>query len=178
MDVVVSEKLDGENTNLYQDYFHARSLDSRHHPSRSWVKNLWQQIKHEIPDGWRICGENMYAKHSIQYNALPSYFLVFGIYDEANVCLSWADTVELCRALDLYTAPVLYIGPWDEEAIKACMKGESLLGGEQEGYVVRNAKAFPYDAFYWNAAKFVRPKHVQTSEFWMNQPIVKNILAE
>ena len=74
--------------------------------------------------------------------------------------------------------PILYTGPWDEEEIKACMKGESLLGGEQEGYVVRNAEVFSYDNFYWNVAKWVREAHVQTSEFWMSQPIIKNILAK
>jgi len=60
--VVVTEKLDGENTTLYRDYIHARSLDSRHHPSRAWVKALQASIGHEIPEGWRICGENLYAR--------------------------------------------------------------------------------------------------------------------
>lgn len=36
--VVITEKMDGENTTLYRDGLHARSLDSRHHPSRNWVK--------------------------------------------------------------------------------------------------------------------------------------------
>lgn len=42
--VVVTEKLDGENTTLYRNYIHARSLDSRHHPSRAWVKALQASI--------------------------------------------------------------------------------------------------------------------------------------
>ena len=33
--VVVTEKMDGENTTLYRDYMHARSVDSRFHPSRN-----------------------------------------------------------------------------------------------------------------------------------------------
>ena len=36
--IQITEKMDGENTTLYSDYLHARSLDSRHHPSRDWVK--------------------------------------------------------------------------------------------------------------------------------------------
>lgn len=39
-EVVVTEKLDGENTTLYRDGLHARSMDSAHHPSRTWVKAL------------------------------------------------------------------------------------------------------------------------------------------
>ena len=93
-EVVITEKMDGENTTLYADHIHARSLDSRHHPSRSWVKGLHQSIAHLIPAGWRICGENLYARHSVGYEALPSYFMVFSIWDEHNHCLGWEQTVE------------------------------------------------------------------------------------
>ena len=37
-EVVVLEKLDGENTSLYKEAIHARSLSSGHNPSRTWVK--------------------------------------------------------------------------------------------------------------------------------------------
>ena len=49
-DVVITEKLDGENTSMYSDHIHARSLDSQYHPSRSWVKGLHGSIKYLIPD--------------------------------------------------------------------------------------------------------------------------------
>lgn len=62
-EVVVTEKLDGENTTLYADGLHARSLDSAHHPSRAWVKALQGRIGPAIPQGWRVCGENLYARH-------------------------------------------------------------------------------------------------------------------
>ena len=39
-EVIVLEKLDGENTSLYKDAIHARSLSSGHNPSRTWVKTL------------------------------------------------------------------------------------------------------------------------------------------
>ena len=47
--VVVTEKLDGENTSMYSDHYHARSLDSRNHPSRNFAKSLHGSIQHEIP---------------------------------------------------------------------------------------------------------------------------------
>lgn len=76
-DCVVTLKMDGENTSLYTNGFHARSLDGRHHPSRDWLKAYYATFAHEIPQGWRICGENLYARHSLAYDALPSYFLGF-----------------------------------------------------------------------------------------------------
>jgi hypothetical protein len=38
-EVVVTTKMDGENTTLYADVFHARSIDGRHHSSRDWLAN-------------------------------------------------------------------------------------------------------------------------------------------
>lgn len=87
-EVVVTVKMDGENTSLYRDHIHARSLDFLTGAERSIVKSLHAQIAHEIPEGWRLCGENLYAQHSIHYAGLPDYFLLFSIWNERNECLS------------------------------------------------------------------------------------------
>lgn len=176
-DVVVTSKMDGENTTIYHNgYTHARSLDSSHHISRSIVKSIASSISYQIPNGWRLVGENMYAKHSIFYDALPSYFLLFSIWNDKNECLSWRETEEWSKLFNLSMVPVLYVGPWDEEKVKNCWTGVSKFGSEQEGYVVRNAESFHYDDFSKNVAKFVRKGHVQTDSFWMTQPIIPNKL--
>src|SRR4029077_19324790 len=56
-EIVATEKLDGECTTLYRDYFHARSVDGSSHPSRDRVRALHGAIVHDIPEGWRLCGE-------------------------------------------------------------------------------------------------------------------------
>ena len=175
--VAVTEKLDGENCNMYSDHIHARSLDSRHHPSRTWVKRIHAQVKHLIPEEWRICGENVYAEHSIGYSSLPSYFLVFSIFNDKNICLPWDETQEWCGLLGLQPVPQLYFGPWDEEAVKACWTGTSRCGGNQEGYVVRMARDFHYDQFHSHVAKYVRKDHVQTDDHWMNREVKSNGLS-
>ena len=175
-DIVVTEKLDGENTTLYSDYMHARSIDSQNHASRNWVKNFHAQIKFNIPDNLRLCGENVYAKHSIKYDGLESYFYLFAVYD-GEICLSWDETVEWAQLLGLYTVPVLYRGPWSEEKVKACYTKISKLSGVQEGYVVRNAQAFKYTDFADNVAKFVRSDHVQAGAVhWRSAEIIPNKL--
>jgi len=176
--VVVTEKMDGENTTMYPNHIHARSLDSVHHPSRNAAKQLHGQIKYDIPHGWRITGENMYAKHSIFYDQLPSHFLVFGIWNDKNFCLAWDETKEWSKLLGLQTVPELYVGKFDEELIKGLFTGKSKYGPEQEGYVVRTFEGFPYSEFAKHVGKFVRAKHVRTSELWMNQPVVPNQLAK
>lgn len=181
-EVVVTEKLDGENTTMYNNGVHARSLDSKHHPSRVWIKAKQGELGYQIPPDIRICGENMYAKHSIHYRFLTTYFYVFGIY-MGDTCLSWDDTVEFANLLGLETVPVLYRGPWDEQKIKACWTEKSFFskGTEfdpQEGYVVRVASAFPYEKHSEYAAKFVREKHVQTDQHWLSQPVVPNLTIQ
>ena len=93
------------------------------------------------------------------------------------MCLSWDDTVEWCKLIGLETVPVLYRGKWDEESIRACWREKSVFGKEQEGYVVRNSKSFPFSAFQNNIAKYVRPHHVTTdANIWMHQEVMPNIL--
>jgi hypothetical protein len=163
-EVVVPEKMDGENNTMYSDYYHARSLDGRNHPSRNWVKNFWSSISHDIPDRWRVCGENMYAKHSIGYENLESYFYGFSIWNDKNICLSWDDTLEWFQMLGITPVPVLYRGIYDEKAIKAI----DLPWDTCEGYVIRLANEFSFAEFKKSVAKCVRRGHVQTTKHWMH----------
>jgi uncharacterized FlgJ-related protein len=169
--VVVTEKMDGENTNFYSDYIHARSLDSMSHPSQSFVKKIWSNMAYKIPKGYRICGENLYATHSIHYDNLKSYFQVFSIWDENNICLNWDDTIELCNWLGLITVPELAIQTFDEKVFPAIWDS---IKNHAEGYVVRLWDSFTYENFSMSVAKFVRKNHVQTDEHWKTQKIVPN----
>lgn len=176
-EVVITEKMDGENTTLYTDYIHARSIDGRSHPSRDWVKNFWSTIAHDIPRGWRICGENLYAKHSIHYKNLETYFMGFSIWDETNTCLSWEDTLEWFELLGITPVPILYDGWFHEECIsdKYCFGRQDW--DSQEGYVIRVKDSFSYKDFKHKVAKYVRKNHVQTVQHWMyGQAVEKNLL--
>lgn len=173
-EIVITEKMDGENTTMYPDHIHARSIDSRHHPSRSWVKSLHHRVAHLIPQGWRVCGENMYARHSIGYDTLPSYFLMFSIWDDEGRCLGWDETEEWSELLGLELVPVWYRGPWDEARVRAIAPDLET----QEGYVVRTAQGFTLEGFATSVAKWVRAGHVQTETHWMHAEVVPNGLAE
>lgn len=172
--IVVSIKMDGENTNMYSDKIHARSIDSKDHPSRHYVKGLWGGIKHLIPNGWRICGENMYAKHSIHYEDLESYFYVFSVWDDTNTCLDYGTTLEMCKELGLVHVPVIYEGKWDEQLLRELPNKPEMI--RHEGYVVRTYGSFHYDDFNKNVVKYVRKNHVQTDQHWMFGQVVPNKL--
>jgi hypothetical protein len=176
-EVVVTKKMDGENTTMYSDHIHARSLDSLHHPSRNWVKNFHNQIGYLIPEHWRVCVENLYAKHSIGYDDLPSYALGFSVWNERNVCLNWDETLEWFELLGITPVETLYRGPFDAEKIKALWKDMSWE--KDEGYIVRTVSEFPFSDFRKNVAKFVRKGHVQTIKHWMHgQAVTPNKLLD
>lgn len=173
-EVVVTEKMDGENTTLYQDGLHARSLHSRHHVSRDWVKAFHSGVSSQIPEGWRLCGENVYALHSVAYRQLRSYFLLFSIWNESNVCLSWDETLEWADLFGVEVVPEIYRGIWDAKVIRDIRIDEE----KREGYVVRVVDSFPYSSFAGSVGKWVRPNHVQTDQHWMSRPVVPNLLRE
>ncbi|HEV2640170.1 MAG TPA: RNA ligase family protein [Actinocrinis sp.] len=171
-EVVVTEKLDGENTTLYRDGLHARSLDSAHHPSRAWVKALQARIGPEIPPQWRVCGENVFARHSLAYQNLDSWFYGFSVWD-GDTCLGWDRTVRYLHRLGVPTPRVLWRGGFDERALRKLRLDLSA----QEGYVVRAVAEFERADFGARVAKWVRSGHVQTDVHWMQAAVVENGLG-
>ncbi len=49
----------------------------------AWISQHAADLYELLRDGRILFGEWLYAQHSIAYNALPSYFLAFDVYDRA-----------------------------------------------------------------------------------------------
>lgn len=189
-EIVITEKLDGENTTVYSDgSFHARSIDGRMHPSRNRMVGIAKGLGAKLPSGYRLCGEYLYAEHSIRYEYLPSYFMVFGIYDETNTCLSWDTTRYVAEELEITLVPEIWRGPWeafyskhneftDLIMMRILRQTKEASPDEIEGYVVRTTEGFHYDDLSLHCAKYVRSNHIQTDEHWMFKPVVPNRLAK
>lgn len=159
-EIVVTEKMDGENTTIYapDGMVHARSPMGSSHPSQSWVRNQAPYWVYDLDNRYRLCGENLYAVHSIRYDNLPSYFLGFSLWDGLN-CLSWDDTQEYFDLIGVHSVPVLWRGNFSREALENL----KLDFTKQEGYVIRVARAFHMREFSQVIGKFVRPNHVATT---------------
>lgn len=170
-EIVVTIKMDGENTSMYRDFIHARSLSYSRHESRSWVKQFWETIRDDIPPNFRICGENMYAKHSIFYSNLKSYFYAFSVWN-LDYCLDWNETLEWLELLNITPVNVIYRGVYDENYLIHLSHSMNL--DENEGYVIRKINGFNYCDFGMNVAKFVRKNHVQTDDHWFYDKITPN----
>lgn len=171
--ILMTEKMDGENTTLYRDTWHARSLDSpKNLPWREMVNSLfYQKIYGQIPESMRICGENMYAVHSIFYDNLDDYFLVHSVWED-EWCLSWPETTDICNELGLTRVPVVGFGNnYDQKFLESFIVPENC-----EGYVIRPYDRFNLKDFDKLVAKYVRKDHVQTDEHWTRKKMVKNEL--
>lgn len=172
-EVVITKKMDGETSTLYRDYRHARSIDSPHHASRDWLANMHFQIAYNIPEWMRICGENLYATHSIRYTDLESYFYGFSVWDnDTNVCLDWDETVWWFAQLGITPVEVVWRGVYSDEAVMEQYRKLDL--DADEGLVVRLVESFDYDDFQWSVAKMVRPNHVTSDEHWMHSTMIRN----
>lgn len=179
-EAVLMEKIDGSNVCLTRENLFARS-HSREPEHRSFdrLKARWPQLHYRIPETLAIYGEWVYATHSITYDRLPDYFIMFSVLDmEAEVWLSWDDTTALADELGVEHVPVIHRGQWDRREFEREPDGESTFGDTREGYVVRTTDAFAHEDFERAMAKCVRENHVQTDEHWKHGSIETNTLAE
>ena len=174
-EVVITEKMDGEGTTFYKGDLHARSMEFSPHVSRTFIKAIHGAMEYDIPEGFRICGENLTAVHSIRYEGLPAYFQVFGIW-KGMTCLSWDDTVEWTSLLGLTTVPLIYKGKYSDALCQdLCSKIDPAT---QEGLVVRPARAFHMKEYPYVVGKYVRTKHVTTDQHWMKKEVEFNGLEK
>jgi len=165
-------------TTMYNDYIHARSIDSGSHGSRNWIKAFHGQMCNNIPDDWRINVENVYAKHSIFYKNLPTYAYGFALWNEKNYLLDWMTSLEWFELLGITPCPWFYWDTYDRKKIHSLYE-ELSKDHETEGYVIRVDEPFHYGQFRTHVGKFVRKGHIQTTKHWAyGQKIEPNILKE
>ncbi|SPE77136.1 RNA ligase [Flavobacterium columnare] len=180
-ELLITEKLDGENTCLNQYGVFARSHAApTTHPWANYLKEYWHLIKNELKD-LEIFGENLYATHSITYQNIESHFYVFAARYKDH-WLSWEEVVFYASLLDLKTVPVLDLFiPKEEieltlkEKVLEIIARPSVFDSydvhtqepcTMEGIVARNTKGYLVDDFYKNVFKYVRKNHVKTDEHW------------
>ncbi len=155
--VIITTKMDGESTTIYNDYVHARSVTFNPHPARSSVRQLQAILSNDIPDGWRVVVENLHGQHTISNRNVLSFFPITSIWNERNISLPWSEVVQWGQLLNLPTVPVLYEGVWDEAIVRGiCAKIDS--DRVEEGCVVRLASEIPYRQFGKSVAKYVSVK--------------------
>lgn len=180
--LVLTVKMDGSNISLTRDVVTARNGTHAIHPSFSPLKALHQQFRHQIPEDLRLCGEWLWARHSIHYQgelALRDYLQIFGVFHMGyRMFLSWQETEDVCTGLGLTLVPVVATyssteAPW-KVLLEVSKEADEVIKKGQEGVVLRSQNPFYWGEFGLYTAKYVRPNHVQTDKHWSKQKVVKN----
>lgn len=111
-EIVLTEKLDGQNNCFNQNGLFARSHSKI--SNHAWDKpliNRWNMIKEDLKSlGVELFGENMVAIHSIEYKKLESYFYLFAARDQkTKLWLSWEEVRYYAELFDFPIVPEIKI---------------------------------------------------------------------
>ena len=171
-EIVITEKLDGENTGMVRAGVYARSHAAfTVSPWSTQVRMLHSRISRDIEEDQYLFGENMEGIHSLEYNGLVSPFYLFGSR-KGEEWAPWDAVEETAYLIGIPTVPVLWRGvcssvPELKDLVESLVREPSRLGCEEmEGCVVRKRSAFQENAFSVSLAKWVRKDHVTTDQHW------------
>lgn len=181
-ELLVEEKVDGENLGLSMvdgrvmaqsrgSYIELGGMSFR--GLDSWLRPRAARIGDELGEDLILFGEWCATRHSVPYDALPDWLLVFDVYDRRSGAFwSLEERDLLAESLQLAVVPHLARGRFDLGGLEALL-GESRIGhAPMEGLVLRQLDNPD------NRAKLVRPDFVQAiDEHWRSQAVVPNRLA-
>jgi hypothetical protein len=185
--VVVEEKADGANLGISFGPTERLRLQNRGHwledkltgqweRLRGWVAEHEARLREVLPEKHILFGEWCYATHSIHYERLPDWFLVFDVYDP-SACRFWSTNRRdaLAATARLSLVPELASGMLKQPELHALLNVRSeLSGGFREGLYLRRED----DNWVLDRAKLVRPEFTQAiSEHWSRQGLVANKLC-
>jgi hypothetical protein len=169
--VTVTEKMDGEIATLYPDgYYHPRSLTHSPHWSRDIVHALIPGILPAMRVNEIFVFENMYARHTIEYNDLGDYLYLLYVVRQGRV-VGFKETQKIADRNGLVMPSIIFSGRL------VSTKQLKTLTGYREGYVIRPSETFEYYDIATRTAKYVVTDFIQNGEeHWTTQEPTKNRL--
>lgn len=186
-EVVVEEKVDGANLGLSLGEDGQLRAQNRGEylvePYRgqfsrlsSWLAQHRYALAEHLAPHLILFGEWCAARHSLDYQALPDWYLVFDVYDRrAGKFWSPARRDELAAAVGLATVPRLFEGKTSLEELRELLENSRsrYREGPPEGIVVRRI----VDGWTEARAKLVRAEFTQAiEEHWRSRTIEWNRL--
>jgi hypothetical protein len=185
-DLVVEEKVDGANLGFSLDpdgelraqnrgsYLDLRQPSGQWKPLVRWLASRRHALQDALFADLIVFGEWCYAVHSVRYERLPDWFLVFDVYDRAEgEFWSVQRRNELAAALSLAVVPELGRGRFDQQGLEALLDRSMLTQGPPEGLYARREQGHRL----LQRAKLVRAEFVQNiEEHWSKREIQANQL--
>lgn len=187
-EVVVEEKLDGANLGIsvgVDGKLRAQNRGQYLHQPHSgqfarltdWMAAHEADLRDALRPDLIAFGEWCAAVHSLDYSALPGWWVLFDVYDR-NAARFWstARRNQLANELGLPTVPILFRGLANLAALKALLSQEKsrYRAGSMEGLIVRLERG----AWLQARAKLVCPEFTQTIDaHWSQRSLQWNRLG-
>lgn len=186
--VTVEEKVDGANLGLsvgpdgqLRAQNRGHYLEQPHSGQFSrlpaWLAMHEALLVPALGENLILFGEWCAAKHSVQYNALPDWFLAFDIFDvEAGRFWGVQRRNQFCHSLGLGHVPMLFQGQISLGSLITLVESRQSRFGDTplEGVVVRKDEV----GYLKDRAKLVRASFTQAiGDHWRRRAIVWNRLG-
>lgn len=184
-ELIIEEKVDGANLGISfdtdgniraqnrGDYLHLPG-SGQWNSLADWLVPRTDAFFDNLGDRYILFGEWCYARHSVNYDRLPDWFLGFDIYDkQTGNFLSISRRDELFREVQVESVPFMARGHFTLGSIKSLLAESNFGDQPAEGICIR------YESGGWLAkrAKLVRPSFVQQMEqHWSRAGLRKNRL--
>lgn len=180
--LVVEEKIDGENLGLsvVDGRVTAQSRGSYVEPGgtsfrglSSWLQPRAPRLADELGEDLVLFGEWCAVRHSVPYDALPDWLLIFDVFDRRTNSFWALDERDLlAESLQLACVPSVAAGTFDVAGLEALLGPSRVGSAPMEGVVMRHADRSQ------ERAKLVRPDFVQAiGEHWRTRAVESNRLA-
>lgn len=187
-DVLIEEKIDGANLGISRDGHGQIRVQNRgayleppfrgqFSRLRQWLMPRLSRFQTQLPEGVILFGEWCAARHSLPYERLPDWFLVFDIYNRKEKRFwSRERRQALVTRLGLAGVPLINEGHYSVDALTTLLQERSSAyrDGAMEGLVIRQ------DSHDWckRRAKLVHPDFLlHMGEHWRLRPIEWNTLS-
>lgn len=183
--VVVEEKLDGANLGFSlgpdgrlrvqnRGQYLLEPYTGQFSRLSAWLAQHRYSLTDNLDDTLILFGEWCAARHSLDYEALPDWFVLFDVYDRTRQRF-WSGTRRdaLADTLGLVVVPQLLHGPATLSELKSLLDTctSHYRSGPPEGLVIRN------ESTDWceSRVKLVRAEFTQTlSEHWRSRGLEWN----
>lgn len=185
--VIIEEKLDGANAGIirHKSGFSLQKRGSLVGQSEhaqfqffhSWSnRDAYDRIM-SVPEGILIYGELMFAVHTIYYDKLPDWFIVFDVLNvKTNKWMNRSERDVFCERHGFSQVPLIASGNFLKTELSSLIPDISAYGPDPaEGIVIKR-----YTKKEYNRIKLVKPEFVKRlndeDEHWSHKELKRNVL--
>jgi ATP-dependent RNA circularization protein (DNA/RNA ligase family) len=186
-EVVVEEKVDGANLGLSVgrdgriraqsrgNYLAPGRCHAQWNPLWPWLAEREQQLSRALGKKLILFGEWCYARHSIAYDALPDWFLVFDVFERVTGCFWASDRRNALASVNgLHPVPLISRRRLALHEVPNLI-GPSLLGSSHMEGICLRCEAI---GRLTTRAKVVSSEFIQQiEEHWSRRPVTPNKLS-